>query len=79
MKKKYTTLEECQGQFEPKLIKLLPPSCSIVSVYDSFLEPTSCELSFILEYMDGGNLYQLMHERRHSNKPFTHYELKKIL
>ncbi|KAG2237561.1 hypothetical protein INT48_005597, partial [Thamnidium elegans] len=78
MKKKYTTIEECQGQFEPKLLDLLPTHINIVQLYDSYLAP-NCELSFIMEYMDGGNLYQLMRERRHHNLPFNHCELRNIL
>lgn len=79
MKKKYNTIEDCQGQFEPKLLDLVPPHVNIVQLYDSFLSPTTCDLSFIMEFMDGGNLYQLMRERRHHNLPFNHCELRNIL
>ncbi|CEP15002.1 hypothetical protein [Parasitella parasitica] len=79
MKKKYKTIEDCQGQFEPKLLHLIPAHINIVQLYDSFLSPTTCDLSFVMEYMDGGNLYQLMRERRHHNLPFNHCELKNIL
>lgn len=78
MKKKYNTIEECQGQFEPKLLDLLPNHINIVQLRDSYLAP-NCELSFIMEYMDGGNLYQLMRERRHHKLPFNQCELKSIL
>lgn len=78
MKKKYSCIEECQGQFEPKLLVLLPSHLNIVQLYDSFLSP-NCDLSFIMEYMDGGNLYQLMRERRHHALPFNHCELRNIL
>ncbi|KAI7895356.1 kinase-like domain-containing protein [Mucor mucedo] len=78
MKKKYSCIEECQGQFEPKLLVLLPSHLNIVQLYDSFLSP-NCDLSFIMEYMDGGNLYQLMRERRHHSLPFNHCELRNIL
>lgn len=79
MKKKYNSIEECTGQFEPKLLKLLPVHLNIVQMYDSFLSPTTCELAFVMEYMDGGNLYQLMRERRLHNMPFNHCELRNIL
>ncbi|KAI8983660.1 kinase-like domain-containing protein [Pilobolus umbonatus] len=78
MKKKYQTVEDCAGQFEPKLVHLLPIHINIVQLYDSFLSPT-CDLAFIMEFMDGGNLYQLMRERREHNLPFNHCELKNIL
>ncbi|CAO3628449.1 unnamed protein product [Mucor fragilis] len=79
MKKKYSTIDDCQGQFEPKLLDLIPPHINIVQLYDSFLSPTTSDLSFIMEYMDGGNLYQLMRERRHHSLPFNHCELRNIL
>ncbi|KAI8645798.1 kinase-like domain-containing protein [Parasitella parasitica] len=79
MKKKYKTIEDCQGQFEPKLLHLIPAHINIVQLYDSFLSPTTCDLSFVMEYMDSGNLYQLMRERRHHNLPFNHCELKNML
>lgn len=79
MKKKYSCIEECAGQFEPKLLTLLPVHLNIVQLYDSFLSPVSCDLSFIMEYMDGGNLYQLMRERRNHGLPFNHCELRNIL
>ncbi|KAI7900432.1 kinase-like domain-containing protein [Cokeromyces recurvatus] len=79
MKKKYESLEECEGQFEPKLLSLLPPHVNIIQMYDSFLSPTTCDLSFVMEYSDGGNLYQLMRDRKQNNLPFSHCELRNIL
>ncbi|KAI9487520.1 MAG: kinase-like domain-containing protein [Benjaminiella poitrasii] len=79
MKRKYSTLEECESQFEPKLLSLLPPHVNIVQMYDSFLSPTTCDLSFVMEYSNGGNLYQLMRERKQHNLPFSHCELRRIL
>ncbi|CAO3691001.1 unnamed protein product [Rhizopus microsporus] len=46
-------------QFEPKLLDLVPPHINIVQMYDSFFS-TNGDLSFIMEFMDGGNVYQLM-------------------
>ncbi|KAI8352082.1 kinase-like domain-containing protein [Blakeslea trispora] len=79
MKKKYNTIEDCETQFEPKLLNLLPPHLNIVQLYDSFLSPSTCELAFVMEFMDGGNLYQLMRDRKHLGLPFTHCELRSIL
>lgn len=79
MKKKYTCLEDCETQFEPKLLDLLPPHINIVQLYDSFLTTSTSDLSFVMEYMDGGNLYQLMRERKRQNLPFNNRELRSIL
>jgi serine/threonine protein kinase len=79
MKNKYRCIEECSSQFEPQLLDLVPVHLNIVQLHDSFLSPTTCDLSFIMEYMDGGNLYQLMRERRLHTLPFNHCELRNIL
>ncbi|KAI8876423.1 Pkinase-domain-containing protein [Backusella circina FSU 941] len=78
MKKQYSCIEDCQDQFEPKLLTLLPPHQNVIQFYDSFLAPTN-DLSFIMEYSDGGNLYQLMRERKKVGLGFNHCELKNIL
>lgn len=79
MKKKYNCLEECEGQFEPKLLHLLPKHSNIVQIHDSFLTETTHDLSFVMEFMDSGNLYQLMRERKQHNLPFNNCELRNIL
>ncbi|ORE05346.1 kinase-like protein [Rhizopus microsporus var. microsporus] len=78
MKKKYEKIQDCQDQFEPKLLDLVPPHINIVQMYDSFFS-TNGDLSFIMEFMDGGNLYQLMRERRQQHLPLSHCELRTIL
>ncbi|KAG1329937.1 hypothetical protein G6F62_007453 [Rhizopus arrhizus] len=78
MKKKYETIDDCKDQFEPKLLHLIPPHLNIVQMYDSCFS-TQGDLSFIMEFMDGGNLYQLMRERRQQHLPLSNCELRNIL
>lgn len=78
MKKKYEKIEDCVDQFEPKLLHLMPPHINIVQMYDSFFSTTG-DLSFIMEFMNGGNLYQLMKERKEQHLPLSNCELQSIL
>lgn len=78
MKKKYEKIDDCVDQFEPKLLHLMPPHINIVQMYDSFFSTTG-DLSFIMEFMNGGNLYQLMKERKEQHLPLSNCELQSIL
>ncbi|KAI9278003.1 kinase-like domain-containing protein [Sporodiniella umbellata] len=78
MKKKYANINDCEDQFEPKLLHLMPSHINIVQMYDSCLSNNG-DLSFIMEFMNGGNLYQLMRERKQQHLPLSHCELQSIL
>jgi serine/threonine protein kinase len=52
---------------------------NIVQLYDTFLEPTTKEFYFIMEYMNGGNLYQFINQRKESNVCIKSTEIKSIL
>ncbi|KAG0169831.1 hypothetical protein DFQ28_004112 [Apophysomyces sp. BC1034] len=78
MKKKFATTDECDSLREIFLMKQLPSHINVVQFYDSFLTPTQ-DFHFVMEYVDGGNLYQLMKERRRTAKSFEHREMRDIL
>ncbi|KAF7727789.1 hypothetical protein EC973_007020 [Apophysomyces ossiformis] len=78
MKRKFNSSSECTNLREYKTLKHLTSHPNIVKFYDTFLGPTK-ELYFIMEFMDGGNLYQLMKERREIKQTFTHHEARHML
>ncbi|CDH60381.1 protein [Lichtheimia corymbifera JMRC:FSU:9682] len=63
---------------EYKTLKQLARHPNIVQLHDSFTGPSK-ELYFIMEYMDQGNLYQLIKQRRETNSPLNHAEIRSIL
>ncbi|ORZ16975.1 kinase-like domain-containing protein [Absidia repens] len=78
MKRKLTSATECDHLLECKILRLLPPHTNIVKTLDIFFAP-SHELYFVLEYMNGGNLYQLIKEKRDTDSFFTLGELRDIM
>ncbi|RUO95510.1 kinase-like domain-containing protein [Jimgerdemannia flammicorona] len=65
MKRKFHSLSECTNLREYKALRLLSAHANIVQLHECFLSPAPAkEFYFVMEYMDGGNLYQLMKERR---------------
>lgn len=63
---------------EYKTLKNLVRHPNIVKLHDSFVGPSK-ELYFVMEYMDQGNLYQLIKERREVDKRLEHSEVCSIL
>ncbi|KAG0166380.1 hypothetical protein DFQ30_007257, partial [Apophysomyces sp. BC1015] len=78
MKQKFNSSSECANLQEYKTLKHLTLHPNIVQLYDTFLGPTK-ELYFVMEFMNGGNLYQLMKERREANQTISHDEARDIL
>jgi protein kinase len=78
MKRKLASAAECDHLLECKILRLLPSHTNIVKTYDIFFTPTN-ELYFVMEYMNGGNLYQLIKERRDVDGFFTRGELRDIM
>ncbi|KAI7865130.1 kinase-like domain-containing protein, partial [Spinellus fusiger] len=67
MKRKFSSSSECSQLKEYKTLKHLILHPNVVQLYDTYLAPTK-ELYFIMEYMDGGNLYQLIKEHRETHQ-----------
>ncbi|KAI8391154.1 kinase-like domain-containing protein [Radiomyces spectabilis] len=77
MKRKFDNVAECEKLLESRLLTLLPPHQNVVQLYDTFYTPEN-DLCFVMEYMEGGNLYQLMNQRRKANEVFSIDELRHI-
>ncbi|EIE83486.1 hypothetical protein RO3G_08191 [Rhizopus delemar RA 99-880] len=60
------------------MLKAMRPHPNIVQLYDTFLS-SSNELYFVMEYLDFGNLYQFINERKVLNKFIELEEIKSIL
>ncbi|CAO3621576.1 unnamed protein product [Cunninghamella blakesleeana] len=78
MKRKFESPTECDILLECKIIQLLPFHPNIVQTYDTFFSPTK-ELYFVMEYMNGGNLFQLINHKRDTDTYFTPKELRNIM
>ncbi|KAG2193131.1 hypothetical protein INT47_006431 [Mucor saturninus] len=52
---------------------------NIVQLYETFLSPSTKEFYFIMEYMDGGNLYQFINDHKEANQIIQPKEIKSIL
>ncbi|ORX59659.1 Pkinase-domain-containing protein [Hesseltinella vesiculosa] len=78
MKRKFDTAEECDQLLECKIIRLIPTHIHIVQTLDIYFTPTH-ELCFIMEHMDGGNLYQWIKQKRDANTCFSPTELRDIM
>ncbi|OAD68136.1 kinase MKL2 MAPK-like protein, partial [Phycomyces blakesleeanus NRRL 1555(-)] len=78
MKQKYSSSSECSQLREYKTMKHLLLHPNVVQLYDTFLGSTK-ELCFIMEYMDGGNLYQFIKERRETSKTILPSQARDIL
>ncbi|KAI8980866.1 kinase-like domain-containing protein [Pilobolus umbonatus] len=78
MKKKINRNQSESSISECKLLKRIPFHLNIVRLYDTFSTPTK-DFYCVMEYMNGGNLYQLIQERRESNKSINLTETKSIM
>ncbi|KAI8379096.1 kinase-like domain-containing protein [Radiomyces spectabilis] len=78
MKKKFTTASQCLHLREYKALQHLSFHPNIVQLHATFLAPTK-ELFFVMELMNGGNLYHLLKERRDTKRIIEPYEVKSIL
>lgn len=78
MKKKFNSYSECTSQKEYKTLKRMTNHPNIVQLYETYLGPTK-EFYFIMEYMNGGNLYQFINDRKESNQIIQPKEIKSIL
>ncbi|SPC62282.1 probable cdk-related kinase 1 [Ustilago sp. UG-2017b] len=63
MKKPFPNWQECMKLKELKSLLTIPPHPNIIPLYDAFLMPTTKELHFVFECMEG-NLYQLTKSRK---------------
>ncbi|SNX88155.1 probable cdk-related kinase 1 [Melanopsichium pennsylvanicum] len=63
MKKPFPNWQECMKLKELKSLLTIPPHPHIIPLYDAFLMPTTKELHFVFECMEG-NLYQLTKSRK---------------
>ncbi|SPO38490.1 related to cdk-related kinase 1 [Pseudozyma flocculosa] len=63
MKKPFTNWQECMKLKELKSLLAIPHHPNIIPLYDAFLMPTTKELHFVFESMEG-NLYQLTKSRK---------------
>ncbi|KAI9004558.1 kinase-like domain-containing protein [Phycomyces nitens] len=78
MKKKFSDSSECNDLREIKLLGQMPAHPNIVQLYDSFLSPVN-DLYFVMEFMDHGNLYQLIKTRREEDTTISNQEIKDIV
>ncbi|PWZ02302.1 Pkinase-domain-containing protein [Testicularia cyperi] len=63
MKKPFPSWQECMKLKELKSLLTIPPHPNLIPLYDAFLMPTTKELHFVFECMEG-NLYQLTKSRK---------------
>ncbi|KAI9275761.1 kinase-like domain-containing protein [Phascolomyces articulosus] len=75
---KKTSKGDCSNAREYRTLKNLALHPNIVKLYDSYVGPAK-ELYFVMEYMNGGNLYQLIKQRREAERPLEHSEVRSIL
>jgi serine/threonine protein kinase len=79
MKKKFNSYSECTNLKEYKMLKRMSFHPNIVQLYETFITPTTKEFYLIMEYMNGGNLYQFINERNETNRIINLEEIKSIL
>ncbi|KAI8062891.1 kinase-like domain-containing protein [Gongronella butleri] len=78
MKRKFDSAEECDRLLECKILNLIPTHVHIVQTFDILFSP-SHELCFVMEHMDGGNLYQWIKQKRDNHTRFSASELGIIM
>ncbi|GAA5814724.1 hypothetical protein MFLAVUS_008225 [Mucor flavus] len=74
MKKKFNS----SSQKEYKTLKRMSIHPNIVRLHESFLGPSK-EFYFIMEYMNGGNLYQYINEHKERKQTIKASDVKSIL
>lgn len=62
---------------EYKTLKHMSPHPNVIQLHDSFSYEK--DLYFVMEYMDQGNLYQLIKRRRETNCLLTTPEVRSIM
>jgi serine/threonine protein kinase len=78
MKKKFNSSSECNNLCELKMLSSIRPHPNIVQLFDVYLSPLK-ELFVIMEYVNGGNLYQLINQRREQDQVIETCEVKSIM
>ncbi|KAI9279148.1 kinase-like domain-containing protein [Sporodiniella umbellata] len=78
MKEKFRNLADCGKFTEYKILTEMTYHPNVVQLYDAFLS-SSNELYFVMEYMEVGNLYQLINERKRLGSLIEPNELRSIL
>ncbi|KAI7871167.1 kinase-like domain-containing protein [Spinellus fusiger] len=78
MRKKFKDTAECEALREIKLLRTLPPHPNIVQLYDSFFSHAN-DLYFVMEFVDCGNIYQLIKTQRDQNTLLTQQQVKYIV
>ena len=75
---KKTSKGDSTNAREYRTLKKLAQHPNIVKLQDSYVGPAK-ELYFVMEYMNGGNLYQLIKQRREAERPLEHSKVRSIL
>ncbi|KAJ2961994.1 hypothetical protein NQZ79_g2759 [Umbelopsis isabellina] len=63
---------------EFKVLKQISAHPNIVQLYESYLSPNK-EFYFVMEYINGGNMYQLIKSRRDEETSFARWEIRSIV
>ncbi|KAM3589242.1 Serine/threonine protein kinase [Umbelopsis sp. WA50703] len=78
MKRKFNSISECVSLREFKVLKQISAHPNIVQLYESYLSPNK-EFYFVMEYINGGNMYQLIKSRRDEETSFARWEIRSIV
>lgn len=78
MKEKFKNTAECGKFTEYKMLTKMTCHPNIVQLHDTFLNSAN-ELYFVMEYMEVGNLYQLINERRRLSSSIGINEIRSVL
>lgn len=62
---------------EYRTLRMLETHPNVVQLYKSFIA-SSDELHLVMEYVNGGNLCQFIHDRRESNNTIEHSEIRRM-
>jgi serine/threonine protein kinase len=78
MKKKSGKSTESNHWQEYKTMKRLSAHPNVVHLYEGFTGPTKT-LYFVMEFMNGGNLYQYLEKRRDIGEKLNEEEIRLIV
>lgn len=78
MKKKTSKSSGNDPWQEYKTMKRLVHHPNIIHLFEGFTGPTK-ELYFVMEFMNGGNLYQYLEEKRDRGEKLNEMELRPVL